>query len=482
MSRQHFGDRPMLIDGELTLGHGDWITSIDPSTEDEIGRVPAASAQDVDRAARAAASAQRGWGAMTIWERSSLLKQVAGRVRERAEEVRLIEASDSGNTIANLGNDLFKAANHFEYFCGLATEMKGDTLPGLSSGVHFTQRQPYGVVGRIVPFNHPFMFASANLAAPLVAGNTVVMKTPETSPLSASTIAEICRDVLPRGVVNIISGYGLPAGDAIARHPLIRRIGFTGSITTGLAIQKAAAESCVKHVSLELGGKNPLLICADANVEKATAAAIAGMNFAWAGQSCGSTSRILVHESLYRAAIDALAEKLSEIRVGDAMDPDSQMGPLNSSAHLARVRELVEAGKQEARLIVGGDAPAGADFERGFWMAPTLFADVEPTMRIGCEEVFGPVMTVQKFSTREEAILLANSVEYGLTASVFTQDITAAMTYAQEIEAGVVHINGTKMHYVGAPFGGVKNSGLGGEEALEELLSYTEGKTVHISL
>lgn len=482
MSRQHFGDRPMLIDGELTLGNGDWITSIDPSTEDEIGRVPAATAQDVDRAAKAAARAQKGWGAMTIWDRSSLLKQLAERVRGRAEEVRFMEASDSGNTIANLGNDLFKAANHFDYFCGLATEMKGDTLPGLSDGIHFTQRQPYGVVGRIVPFNHPFMFASANLAAPLVAGNTVVMKTPETSPLSATIIAEICKDVLPRGVVNIISGYGLPAGDAIARHPLIRRIGFTGSIKTGLAIQKAAAESCVKHVSLELGGKNPLLICEDADVEKAAAAAVAGMNFAWAGQSCGSTSRVLVHETLYHAAIDALAEKIAAIRVGDAVDPASQMGPLNSSAHLARVQELVEAGKKEARLIIGGDAPAGAEFKRGFWMAPTLFADVEPLTRIASEEVFGPVMTVQKFSTQEEAILLANSVEYGLTSSVFTQDITAAMTYVREIEAGVVHINGTKMHYVGAPFGGVKNSGLGGEEALEELLSYTESKTVHISL
>lgn len=472
----------MLIDGEFTNGSGEWIVSIDPSTEDEIGRVPAATAQDVDRAAQAAARAQHGWGDLTIWERGKLLKQVAEAVRARADEVREMEASDSGNTIANLGNDLFKAANHFDYFCGLASEMKGDTLPRLSNGLHFTQREPYGVVGRIVPFNHPFMFASANLAAPLVAGNTVVMKTPETSPLSATIIAEICRDILPKGVVNMISGYGLPAGDAIARHPLIRRIGFTGSIATGLAIQRAAAESCVKHVSLELGGKNPLIICPDANLETAIAAAVAGMNFAWAGQSCGSTSRILVHESFYDRAVELLAEKVSAIRVGDATNPNSQMGPLNSAVHLERVKQLVEAGKQEATLVTGGDRPEGEEFQRGFWMAPTVFADVKQGTRIATEEVFGPVMTVQKWSSQDEAIAMANSVEYGLTASVFTQDISSALTYSRELEAGVVHINGTKMHYVGAPFGGVKNSGLGGEEALEELISYTESKTVHISL
>lgn len=482
MSRPQYGDRPMLIDGELSHGSGEWIVSLDPSTETEVGRAPAGTAQDVARATAAAAAAQPAWAALTIWERGALLKQVAAAIRVRAEEIRQMEAADSGNTIANLGGDLFKASNHFEYFAGLASEMKGETLPSLSSGLHLTLRRPYGVVGRIVPFNHPFMFATANLAAPLVAGNTVVLKSPETSPLSATVMAEICRDVLPRGVVNLVSGYGLPVGDAIARHPLIRRIGFTGSIRTGLAIQRAAAETCVKAISLELGGKNPLIVFPDADVGEAMAAAVAGMNFAWAGQSCGSTSRILVHESLYDEAVERLAATVAAIRVGDALDPASQMGPLNSATQLARVEDLVAAGKSEARLVTGGERPRGEAFARGYWMAPTVFADVPAGSRIATEEVFGPVMTVQKWSTVEEAIAIANSVEYGLTASVFTNDIKQALRTAEAVEAGVVNINGARMHFVGAPFGGVKNSGLGGEEALEELMSYTEAKTLHITL
>lgn len=483
MSRLHYGDRPMLIGGQLTFGDGgEWIEVVNPSTEEPIGRAPAGSAQDVDRAAQAAAAAQPGWARLTIWERGALLRQVAAAIRERAEEIKLLEAADSGNTIANLNGDLFKASNHFEYFAGLASEMKGDTLPGLSPGLHLTMREPYGVVGRIVPFNHPFMFATANLAAPLVAGNTVVLKSPETSPLSATMMAEICQAILPPGVVNLVSGFGLPVGDAIARHPIIRRIGFTGSIRTGLAIQRAAAETCVKTITLELGGKNPVIVFPDADIEAAMASSVAGMNFAWAGQSCGSTSRILVHESQYERAVEILAEKVGAIRVGDACDPASQMGPLNSAAHLARVRDLVEVGKREARLVTGGDRPQGEAFARGYWMEPTVLADVTPDHRIGREEVFGPVMTVHRWSTMDEAIALANGTEYGLTAAIFTRDINQALEAAKRVEAGVVNINGSRMHFVGAPFGGVKNSGLGGEEALDELLSYTHAKAVHITL
>jgi betaine-aldehyde dehydrogenase len=478
-----FGDRLMMINGVMTAGdRGEWIDSINPSTEQLIGRAPAGSAADVHRAVEAAEQAHRDWAHMTIWERGDLLRRFAAALRERASEIRVMEAADSGNTIANLGHDLFKASNHFDYFVGLATEMKGDTFPALSSGLHMTLRQPYGVVGRIGAFNHPFMFTTANLAAPLVAGNTVVVKSPETSPLSASIMAETCRAILPPGVVNLVSGHGQPVGEAIARHPLVRRIGFTGSVRTGLAIQQAAAQVCVKHVSLELGGKNPLIIFADADVEAAVNAAVKGMNFAWAGQSCGSTSRILVHESHYEHVVDALKVKLQTIRVGDASDPDSQMGPLNSATHYQRVTALVDVARTEARLVTGGDRPLGADFKRGFWLAPTLFADVTPGMRIGREEVFGPVMTVSKWTTVPEMLAIANGVEYGLTASIFANDISQALTAAREIEAGVVHINGSRMHFVGAPFGGVKNSGLGGEECLDELLSYTRTKSLHVTL
>lgn len=478
-----YGDRPMLIGGELTTGSGDeWITSLNPSTEEPIGRVPAGTAQDVARATEAAAAAQPAWAALTIWERAAKLRALAAAIRDSAERVRAMEAADSGNTIANLGNDLHKAANHFDYFSGLLSELKGETMAALSSGFHMTMRVPYGVVGRIVPFNHPFMFATANLAAPLAAGNTVVLKSPETSPLSATVVGELCRDLLPPGVVNIVSGYGLPVGDAIARHPAIRRIGFTGSIATGLAIQRAAAEQTVKHVSLELGGKNPLIIFPDADPDRAADAAVAGMNFAWAGQSCGSTSRVLVHESLAAAVEKRLAERLAAIRVGDASDPESQMGPLNSAIHRDRVHALVEAGKTEARLVLGGSVPSGRAFERGYWLAPTLFGDVTPDMGIAREEVFGPVMTIQRWSDEAEMLKVANGTPYGLTASVFTNDISKAFHAIRAIEAGVVNVNGSRMHFVGAPFGGTKNSGMGGEECLEELLSYTEVRAVHVTL
>ncbi len=478
-----YGDRPMLIGGDLTFGVGDeWITSLNPSTEKPIGRVPAGTAQDVARATAAAAAAQPAWAALTIWERGARLKALAAAIRARAQEVRAMEAADSGNTIANLGNDLHKASNHFEYFAGLMSEVKGETMSSLSSGLHMTLRVPYGVVGRIVPFNHPFMFATANLAAPLAAGNTVVLKSPETSPLSATVVAELCRDVLPPGVVNIVSGYGLPVGDAIARHPQIRRIGFTGSVATGLAIQRAAAESTVKHVSLELGGKNPLIIFPDADPEAAADAAVAGMNFAWAGQSCGSTSRVLVHDSLADAVEKRLAERLAAIRVGDASDDASQMGPLNSALHRDRVHRLVAVGKGEARLVLGGGVPAGRSFERGYWLEPTLFADVATGMRIAREEVFGPVMTIQRWSDEAEMLRIANDTPYGLTAAVFTRDIDQAFRAVRAIAAGVIAVNGSRMHFVGAPFGGTRNSGLGGEECLEELLSYTEVRAVHITL
>jgi acyl-CoA reductase-like NAD-dependent aldehyde dehydrogenase len=324
------------------------------------------------------------------------------------------------------------------------------------------------------------MFATASCAAPLAAGNCVVLKSPETSPLSATIFAEICAEVLPAGVVNIVSGYGLPVGDAIARHPDVRRIGFTGSVATGLAIQRAAADTTVKHVTLELGGKNPLVVFPDADPDRAADAAIAGMNFAWAGQSCGSTARVLVHDTLKQQVTRRLEERLAAIRVGDANDPASQMGPLNSAPHRDRVRKMIEAGSAEARVAFGGGVPTGLD--KGWFVEPTLFADVPAGATIAREEVFGPVMTVQGWSEELEMVAMANDTPYGLTASIFTQDISAALRTARAIESGVTHINGSRMHFVGAPFGGVKNSGIGGEECLAELLSYTETRSLHITI
>jgi acyl-CoA reductase-like NAD-dependent aldehyde dehydrogenase len=477
-----FGARRMLIAGEMCeASDGSWLDSVNPATEVVHGRVPVASSADVDRAVAAAAGAQIEWAQRSIWERGALLRELGARLRTVGEETANIEAADTGNTIASLGGDVEIAASYLEYFAGLGTEMKGETVPASPGNYHFTVREPYGVVGRIVPFNHPFLFAAAHLAAPLMAGNAVVLKSAEQSPLSASIIADACREVLPPGLVNIVSGPGMPTGDALVRHPGVPRLGFTGSAGTGMAIQRSAAEVAVKRITLELGGKNPMLVFPDACATEVADAAVAGMNFAWSGQSCGSTSRILVHDSLYDEVVDRIAAMLEKLQVGDPRDPASQMGPVNNRAHFKRVMAHIETANVEgARLVTGGQRPSGAEFERGFWVLPTLFADVDRNMSLACKEVFGPVLAVMRWSDEEELLSTANDSQYGLTAGIWTEDIGRAMHFANQVQAGYVWINSSSRHFVGTPFGGWKNSGLGGEECLDELLSYTQLKTVHV--
>jgi betaine-aldehyde dehydrogenase len=477
-----FGDRPMLIGGEMVAAiGGEWMESVNPATEVVHGRVPAASVADVDRAVQAAAAAQPPWAARSVFERGELVRQLAVAIRDRADEVLPLEAADTGNTIAGLGNDIELATGYLNMMAGLGIELKGETVPATAGNLHFTLRQPYGVVGRIVPFNHPFLFAAAHLAAPLMAGNGVVLKSPDQSPLSGNLMGEICRAVLPPGIVNIISGRGLVAGDAIVRHPRVRRIGFTGSISTGMAIQRAAAEVGIKHLSLELGGKNPLIAFPDADVQAVTQAAVAGMNFAWSGQSCGSTSRLLLHESVHDEVVAGVVERVRAIRLGDPREAGSEMGPVNSAAHLAHVQGMIDSARGEgATILCGGQRPAGAKFEMGYWVEPTVISDVTMAMRIGREEVFGPVLSILKWRRRDEVLAMANATEYGLTAGVWTNDLRTAMGMAQELQCGLVWVNGGGRHFLGTGFSGWKNSGLGREECLEELLSYTHSKAVHV--
>jgi acyl-CoA reductase-like NAD-dependent aldehyde dehydrogenase len=479
-----FREGLMLIDGELTAGEGGraggWIESEDPATLAPTGRVPAATAGDVERAVTAAATAQPAWRARSVWERAAVLRALAAAIRRRGTEILELEARDTGNTIGKLQADVQIAAGYLEYFAGLGSELKGETVPASANGLHFTLREPYGVVARIVPFNHPFMFAAAHLAAPLMAGNAVVVKTPETSPLSGALLGEICRETLPRGLVNIVHGHGLPAGDALVRHPLVRRIGFTGSVATGLAIQRAAAATAVRHVTLELGGKNPFIVFPDADLDRVVEMAVAGMNFSWAGQSCGSTSRLLLHHSVHDEIVERVAARMAALRLGSPLDPRSEMGPVNSARQYARVTEFIASAHAEgARLVTGGGRPQCEAFARGYWVAPTLFADVQPSMRIAREEIFGPVVCALRFGSEEEAVALANGTDYGLTAAIWTRDLPRALRMMRSLEAGTVWINMAGQHYVGTPFGGWKDSGLGGEECLEELLSYSQLKAVH---
>ncbi len=477
-------DYLMLIDGEMTASaSGQWLASENPANEQPLGRVPLADAADVDRAVTAAARAQPGWNARPVAERGALLREVARRLLAMQGDILNLEVRDTGNTIAKMRGDLGAAAGQLDYYAGLGLEIKGETIPASSDALHITLREPFGVVGRIVPFNHPIYFAVSALAGPLTAGNAVIVKTPDQSPLSASYLGQVCREVLPPGVVNILSGTGAITGDALVRHPRVRRIAFTGSVPTGLAIQRAAAETCVKHISLELGGKNPMIVFPDVDPDAAADAAVAGMNFAWQGQSCGSTSRLLLHESIHDAVVERIRDRVAALRIGDPLDEQSQMGPINSRRQYERVLYYARAGVEDgARLVFGGKRPAGAQFEKGYWIEPTVFSEASMDMRVAREEIFGPVLSILRWREVDHVVAMANATEYGLTAAIWTQDLKAALDVGRRIDCGYVWINGTSAHYKGTPFGGSKNSGTGREECLEELLSYTQTKAFHISM
>ncbi len=477
-------DMPMLIGGELVASEsGRWMESVNPATEEVIGRTPEGTAKDVNLAVEAAEKAQPEWAALPVSKRADYLHKLSDGMAKRADEILRIEVMDTGNTIFKMRDDVGKAIGQLKFFAGLGYETKGQSVPSTPTNMHFTLREPYGVVGRIIPFNHPISFAASRMAAPLIAGNTIVEKPSEQSPLSASILAEIAAEVMPPGVVNIVTGHGREAGDALVRHLRVKRIAFIGSVQTGMAIQRSAAEVAVKHVTLELGGKNPMIVFPDADYEKALAGAVGGMNFAWSGQSCGSTSRLFIHELLYDKFLADLVSKVSKLKLGDPLAEDSKMGPMNSKAQYEKVLHYIKAGKEDgARLMTGGKRPEGELFKKGYWIEPTVFAEVKRGMRIAQEEIFGPVLSVFKWKDVDEVIDVANSTEYGLTAAIWTRDISAALTTARKVQSGHIWINGVSGHFKGMPFGGFKNSGIGREEGLEELLSYTEEKAIHIML
>jgi acyl-CoA reductase-like NAD-dependent aldehyde dehydrogenase len=482
-----FRDSPMagrmLIGGNLVeSATGGWIECVNPATEDCIGRAPCATEADVEQAVCAAEAAQVKWAELSMQDRSNYLMRLADAFSARADELLMLEVADSGNAISAMKPDLANCIERLRYYAGLGFELQGRTIPGASDKIHITVREPYGVVGRIIAFNHPIAMAVHGMASPLIAGNAVVLKPSEQCPLSALRLGEIAREVLPPGVLNVVSGDGA-AGNALVRHPRVKRLSFIGSARTGMAIQRSAAEVAVKSISLELGGKNPFLVFPDASVEKVSAAAVAGMNFGLQGQSCGSTSRLLVHDSIHDAVVKVVAEKVKALRVGDPFQWSTQMGALNTRAHLERVKQYVESAKAEgARLVAGGERPAGAAFEKGYWLQPTVFADVTQDMKVAREEIFGPVLSILRWSDLEDALAMANSVEYGLTAAIWTNDINQAMRTAKRVQSGFVWINGVNSHVRAVPFGGYKNSGIGRERGIEELYAYTEEKSVQIFL
>lgn len=453
-----------------------------PATGELLAQVPLADADDVDRAVRAAAAALPAWAAMPGPQRGERLRAVAAALRQHREALARLDAVNSGNVIAGMRRDVDWAADSLEYFAGLIPEIKGETLPSDASLFHYTIREPFGVVAKINPYNHPVRFAAEKLAAPLAAGNTVVMKPPEQAPLSSLVLGGLLQTILPPGVVNIVTGDGPTTGAALVRHALVRRIALIGSVEAGRAVVRAAADG-LKTVTLELGGKNPLILFPDVDPAEAAEAAVGAMNLNRAGQSCSSTSRVFVHRSLHDAFIEALLARLRTLRVGLPEDETSQMGCLISREQHAKVLSYIEAGRREgARLLFGGGVPDDPGLRRGFFVQPTLFDGVRPDMRIAQEEIFGPVISVLTWNEEETMLAQVNNVIYGLSAAIYTHDYATAHRIARRIEAGYVWINIPGGHALGSPYGGVKQSGIGREECLDELLSYTQIKSIRMAL
>ncbi len=454
---------------------------ISPADGSSLGEVHEAGAEDVAEAVAAAKVAWQGWRKMPPLERAKLLRRCAAIIREHSGELSYLDALDGGAPIREMARDVETAAYQLEYFAGLVLEIKGYTVPIDTARLHFTQREPMGVIARIGAFNHPFMFTAAKIAAPLAAGNTVIVKPAEQAPLSALRLTEILDGVLPAGVLNIING-GAECGAALTSHPDVAKVALIGSVPTGRAILRAAAET-VKPVGLELGGKNALIAFADADPEAVAAGAVKGMNFTWCGQSCGSTSRVFLHEAIHDRVVELMAERVKAILPGLPMDPQTQMGAIISKAQRDKVERYVAYGLEDgARLVAGGQRPDDPALGSGFYFLPTVFADVTPQMRIAREEIFGPVVSVFRWSDRGEMMRLVNELPVGLTASIWTNDLALAHETAADVEAGYVWINDAGPHYPGMPFGGWKQSGLGEEESFGELLAYTRTKAINVKL
>ena len=471
----------MYIDGKFVDARGGRSFEVyDPASEEVIATCPAGGAEDVDRAAKAAHRAfHGGWKTTTAQERGRILLRLADRVRTRRAELAELETRNSGKPIAESEYDMDDTATCFEYYGGLATKINGEVLPVPADAVAFALREPMGVAGQIIPWNYPLMMAAWKIAPALAAGCTVVLKPAEQTPLSILELAKDFEQVgLPPGVVNIVTGDGPGAGAPLVTHPEVRKIAFTGSAEVGKLIMRNAADQ-LKRVSLELGGKSPNIFFSDADFENAVDGALFGV-FVNQGEVCSAGSRVLVQRDIYRKFVDAAAAKAKTIKVGSGLDRSNKMGPLVSAAQRDRVVRYQKVGRQEAKVAAGGGVPKQHD--RGWYVEPTIFYDVDNAAKIAQEEIFGPVMSVIPFTDEADAIRIANATPYGLAAAVWTRDIFKAFRVVKALEAGIVWVNHMQPTFVEAPWGGYKASGFGRELGHWGVEEYLETKQVFINL
>ncbi len=472
----------MLIGGQSVVASDQGaLDTTNPATTEKITSFPNATRVDVDAAVAAASNAQPEWAGLNLLERQNLLKQVADVLRQNTEQWGQLDCLENGNVYSAMSQDAAGGAGVLDYFIAIANEVKGEATQ-LDHNLHYTRCEPFGVVARLLPFNHPIQSLGSALGAPLLMGNTLVLKPSPHTSLSALSFGAAIKDIVPPGVINVISGSNENVALRLMQHPEVPRLSVTGSTEVGrLALREGAQH--LKTITLELGGKTPMIIFDDADIDLAVDTAVRGMNLKWQGHSCSSTSRVLAHASIYQAFVSRLATRFEQVVVGDPFDMHSEMGPISHRDQFNKVRKYIKSGLQQgARLVCGGKRLAEGSLGKGYFMTPAVFAEVTPSMRIAREEIYGPVISVIEWQDEAEAIAIANDIDYGLAAVIMTTNLDRAHRTAHLLHAGYVEINGPVSFALGSPFGGVKHSGTGREGTIEELISYTQTKSVNVQL
>ncbi|KAL6886792.1 betaine aldehyde dehydrogenase BetB [Trichoderma evansii] len=434
-----------------------------------ITKVAFAGKEDTISALEAADKAFESWRAVSTLERCNIVRKVAQAVRDHAEEFATLDAWNMGSPISIMRAEVEYSAMNFDLFAGLAPAVTGETNRLTDDMFHYTIREPLGVVARIIPYNHPFLGMAIKMVTPLVMGNTVIIK--------------VIGDLFPPGVVNVLAG-GRESGEVLSSHHIVKKVTLVGSVPVGRAISHSAADT-LKLTILELGGKNALIAYPDSDIPKLVNGIVKGMNWYWCGQSCSSTSRVFLHESIHDEVVKQVIEKINtEHKPGNPLKPETTMGALVDTKAIERVKKYVDIGKAEgAKLATGGGPPSlSRELSKGCFWSPTVFTNVKQSMRIAQEEIFGPVMGVLKWSDEETMWKEVNSVEYGLTGSIYTTNTATAQKAVKKMEAGYCWINTSATHFLGLPFGGYKQSGMGREHSLHELYDMTQIKAVHMSL
>jgi betaine-aldehyde dehydrogenase len=480
-----FPDQQLYIGGRYVPSQGGrTFEVVNPATGAVLAKVHSANSDDLDAAVESAQAGQKVWAALTTVERSRILLRAVALRRERNDALAELETLNTGKPLSETRSvDIVTGADVLEYYAGVMHGLEGSQVPLRDGSFFYTRQEPLGVVGAIGAWNYPIQIALWKAAPALAAGNAMIFKPSEVTPLTALKLAEIFTEAgLPDGVFNVLHGDGAGVGTALTEHPGIEKISFTGGTSTGRKVMASASSSTLKEVTMELGGKSPLIVCADADI--ALAADVAMMaNFYSSGQVCTNGTRVFVPQALLTDFEQALSERIARIRIGDPLNEDTNFGPLVSAAHMQRVLDHIASGKAEgARLVCGGERLTDGALGKGCYVAPTVFSDCRDDMRIVREEIFGPVLSLLAYQTEEEAVRRANATEYGLAAGVVSSDLSRAHRLIHQLEAGICWVNCWGESPAQMPVGGYKQSGVGRENGLATLRAYTRTKSIQIEL